>query len=319
MRGRVPCPSHRVSLQSSGRWTLSKRCSLAPLGSPTLPMPVAYSLYHFCRVFSRATHHTPYDYLMRRRLAQAARELNASDRNIIDIALEFQFNSAETFSRAFKRVHGVQPSVYRKGGRIDHRGLMPRLTLDHLIQIRDGWLSRPVMMRGGTISLVGIMVQIDREGTAEGALWEFFAEELAEIKGWRQGGDAFGITWYPRNWQNRGTLYLAAVQLPDADVGGAPLMIKRIPAQHYARFVYRGGRGPSGARAGIHLSHLVAEVWLLSGDAYRRGASWRPLAGRDRLGTGDLDTDYRHSPWPCESPPETSLMVLQSCYIRNKL
>ena len=25
-----------------------------------------YSLYHFCRVFSKGTYHTPYDYLLRR-------------------------------------------------------------------------------------------------------------------------------------------------------------------------------------------------------------------------------------------------------------
>ena len=36
---------------------------------------VCYSLYHFCRTFNGAVHHTPYDYLMRRRLSDAARAL----------------------------------------------------------------------------------------------------------------------------------------------------------------------------------------------------------------------------------------------------
>jgi len=34
-----------------------------------------YSLYHFCRVFSKYTRHTPYDYLMRRRMTLAATEV----------------------------------------------------------------------------------------------------------------------------------------------------------------------------------------------------------------------------------------------------
>jgi AraC-like DNA-binding protein len=34
---------------------------------------VSYSVYHFCRTFNQVTHYTPYDYLMRRRLAEAAR------------------------------------------------------------------------------------------------------------------------------------------------------------------------------------------------------------------------------------------------------
>jgi AraC family transcriptional regulator len=34
---------------------------------------VSYSLYHFCRIFGQVVHHNPYDYLMRRRLSEAAR------------------------------------------------------------------------------------------------------------------------------------------------------------------------------------------------------------------------------------------------------
>ena len=40
---------------------------------------VGYSLYHFCRVFNRAIKHSPYDYLMRRRLSESAQELIETD------------------------------------------------------------------------------------------------------------------------------------------------------------------------------------------------------------------------------------------------
>ena len=46
---------------------------------------VSYSIYHFCRTFNKITHHTPYDYLMRRRLSESARELMVSDRKIIEV------------------------------------------------------------------------------------------------------------------------------------------------------------------------------------------------------------------------------------------
>ena len=36
---------------------------------------VSYSLFHFCRMFNEATHQTPYDYMIRRRLTEAARAL----------------------------------------------------------------------------------------------------------------------------------------------------------------------------------------------------------------------------------------------------
>ena len=62
---------------------------------------VSYSLYHFCRMFNRIVHHTPYDYLMRRRLSESARELVETDKKIIEIAFDYRFNSPETYSCAF--------------------------------------------------------------------------------------------------------------------------------------------------------------------------------------------------------------------------
>ena len=92
----------------------------------------SYSLYHFCRTFASVTHHTPYDYLMRRRLSESARELAESERRIIDIALDFGFNNPETYSRAFKRMFGLQPTECRKQGGIERRLLMSRLTPAHV-------------------------------------------------------------------------------------------------------------------------------------------------------------------------------------------
>ena len=68
----------------------------------------SFSLYHFCRVFSQVVQHSPYDYLMRRRLSEAARELVETDKKITDIGFDHQFNSPETFSRAFKRMFDMQ-------------------------------------------------------------------------------------------------------------------------------------------------------------------------------------------------------------------
>lgn len=65
------------------------------------------------------------DYVTRRRLTAAARELQQSERTALDIALEYGWGSAEAFTRAFSRVWGVTPSEYRKSWRFS--GLCPRL------------------------------------------------------------------------------------------------------------------------------------------------------------------------------------------------
>ncbi len=75
-----------------------------------------YSIFHFVRVFTELTGHGPYDYLMRRRVAEAARELVSGDRSILELALEYRFESPDGFSRAFRRCFGAAPSEARKAG-----------------------------------------------------------------------------------------------------------------------------------------------------------------------------------------------------------
>ena len=57
------------------------------------------------------------DYLRRRRLAFALREVRDSERSLLDIALDYGFSSHEAFTRAFKDAYGVTPSAYRAAPR----------------------------------------------------------------------------------------------------------------------------------------------------------------------------------------------------------
>jgi AraC family transcriptional regulator len=118
-----------------------------------------YSLYHFIRVFNQSAHHTPYDYLIRRRLSEAAVELVTNNQRILDISLQFQFNNHETFSRAFKRMFSIQASKWRERGVIPYQSLHPALSLAYLEPIRRIGIQRPVLVEWETIQLVGLMTQ----------------------------------------------------------------------------------------------------------------------------------------------------------------
>ena len=54
------------------------------------------------------------DYLRYRRLAFALKEIRDTQRNILDIAVDYGFSSNEAFTRAFRETYGVSPSEYRK-------------------------------------------------------------------------------------------------------------------------------------------------------------------------------------------------------------
>ncbi|WP_213585005.1 helix-turn-helix transcriptional regulator [Paenibacillus sp. J2TS4] len=74
----------------------------------------SFSMYHFHRLFQAYVGETPSEYIRKRRLACAAAELISTDRRILEVALEFQFESQEAFTRAFKRVYHMTPGKYRK-------------------------------------------------------------------------------------------------------------------------------------------------------------------------------------------------------------
>ncbi len=72
---------------------------------------VAYcSEYHFRRMFSSLAGIPLSEYIRRRRLTRAAFDLLQSEQKITDIALQYQYQSPDSFSNAFYRLHGIRPS-----------------------------------------------------------------------------------------------------------------------------------------------------------------------------------------------------------------
>jgi AraC family transcriptional regulator len=199
---------------------------------------VSYSLYHFCRTFNAIVRHTPYDYLMRRRLTESARELVQSDRKIIDIACDYQFNNPETYSRAFRRMFEMQPSQWRKRGLIEERRLMPRLSLKYLAHINQGKYLKPVLVEMEAFQVAGLMALVEGERAVIEKLWEILALELERLG--VEPEKYYGLAWYPEGWQGQGYFYLAGIALPPVDLSSSALMVKSLPGSKYARFVHNG-------------------------------------------------------------------------------
>jgi AraC-like DNA-binding protein len=72
------------------------------------------SKYHYHRIFHKVSGESVTRYITKRRMEKAAGELARTDRPIIDIALEYQYASQESFSRAFLKIYGLTPGKYRR-------------------------------------------------------------------------------------------------------------------------------------------------------------------------------------------------------------
>ncbi len=76
-----------------------------------------YSLSNLQKLFRCVFHIGVGDYIARRKLSAAARELLESNATVLDTALKYGYQSHEVFTRAFRRLWGVSPSEYRKSRR----------------------------------------------------------------------------------------------------------------------------------------------------------------------------------------------------------
>jgi AraC family transcriptional regulator len=74
------------------------------------------SLFHFQRMFLVIIGVTPAEYSRKRKLTLAARELASTDDKVIDIALKYGYDSPDSFTRAFRNVHGINPQAARAPG-----------------------------------------------------------------------------------------------------------------------------------------------------------------------------------------------------------
>lgn len=105
-----------------------------------------YSKFYIARTFSEKTGVTVYKYIQGRRLTIAARKLVETDKPIIDIAYEAQYNSQQAFTLAFTQFYSCTPQVYRK-----NRNFHPKQSRI-IMRSTSFFLSHTTYMIGGKIA-----------------------------------------------------------------------------------------------------------------------------------------------------------------------
>ena len=113
-----------------------------------------FSPYHFCRVFQWEVGYSLMEYVRNRRLFYAASEL-ASGRRIVDIAVDYGFETHSGFSKAFRRYFGCPPEIYRRHASFD----VPKLPVLNTTKqyVTGGIVMEPKMVRKPAIRLAGFV------------------------------------------------------------------------------------------------------------------------------------------------------------------
>ncbi len=116
---------------------------------------LGYSVYHFCRVFSLCKGMSVMEYIRERRLSLAATELFKGGK-IIDISLEYGFETHSGFSKAFRKLFGYSPTQYivRMAGYDD-----AKTTFEI-----GGYIMNPVIVKKAAFKVAGYGIETNVTG-----------------------------------------------------------------------------------------------------------------------------------------------------------
>ncbi len=149
-----------------------------PLHAEELAGLAGFSLYHFYKIFQSQTGLPVMEYIRRRRLAYAAADM-ASTRTLLDIALDYGFETHAGFTKAFRKTYGMSPEKYR----MHATGYVPeKVDLAKLAnyQLIGGMMMRPTFVIKPELKLAGYALETRVNGENMTDIPAFWQRYMAE-------------------------------------------------------------------------------------------------------------------------------------------
>lgn len=197
------------------------------LNREVLSEKYCFSPFYFHRLFSVIVGKSLAAYIRDRRILFASKLLCSTEQNILEIAFDCGYPSAQSFSRAFKEVQGISPREYRK------QGCQPVIeTPDVLVKkftnrLKGGVYLQPRIIKRDSLMIAGV----HGDGSKTGEIWEAFEK----LRNERALSNALSNDGYEvRVYKDQCIVYVGHSVSSD-DVDEAYSLIK-LPASKYASF-----------------------------------------------------------------------------------
>lgn len=220
-----------------------------PLAVEKLARQAGFSYWHFQRIFAAVVGEPVAFYIRRRRLTLAAEELRSTRRRILDVALDFQFESHEAFTRAFRGLFHISPSELRRRQHFLLGQSRPLLTADKLKHLSLHAAMKPNIIQLPALTLVGPEAHFISAMSPDAnnlkiipPLWHRLFTRKAELG---QQLDAYmygACRCLPSSQRTREDEleYLAGINVASSSPVPAGMGKWKIAAATYAQFTHRG-------------------------------------------------------------------------------
>lgn len=228
------------------------------LSAGMLASRAGFSTYHFCRVFQVLVGYPVMGYVRLRRLSFAANALS-SGRRIIDIAMDYGFETHSGFSKAFRRQFGCSPEKYRLHA---HYAMPSAPSLASIDKYHTGGIvMEPKFVALESKKIAGYILRT-RPANGENlkAIPEFWTRYLEE--GWIKklhgerfvkNHDEYGAC-FPESEEDGSFEYMIGVEFNDGADIPEGYEVREIPAATYAVFDTPPADRPS-------FSNSIQGVW----------------------------------------------------------
>ncbi|MCH4889631.1 AraC family transcriptional regulator [Acidaminobacter sp. JC074] len=195
------------------------------------------SKYHFLRTFKALTDMNLSEYVRLRRLSLSVTDLTTSKDKIIDIAYKYGYETPESFSKAFKKLHGVSPSKVRNQG-YNLKAVPP---LSFKIEIKGAYRMNYRIERKEAFNLVGFSKDVTSKNGENFMIIPAFWQECMANGSFEQlmaGKETSYGVCYGYDSKVEEFKYLIAVDGNTADLEDT--VVLKVPEATYAVFEAKG-------------------------------------------------------------------------------
>ncbi|MFN8577082.1 MAG: effector binding domain-containing protein [Candidatus Sericytochromatia bacterium] len=200
---------------------------------------VGYSLYHFNRMFSSLTGETPGNYLRKRRLSEASKELKNTTKKILDISLDYCFGSQEAFTRSFKNMFDINPLEFRNSENLKLK-TFEKICIKNYEEFK---MLKHRIEKKAKMNLVGLDAHVTGKNFNYAEVWENFMKNHYGKVNNKASYFTTALGIYPENfpepWEYS---YMPSVEVSKIDDIPMGLSLKTIPESNYIVFTHVGSK-----------------------------------------------------------------------------